>query len=784
MEKHIINLFEIENLSDLELRYKLYEIDNLPKDTNYNKNINILRKNLSYELWRPVALIKKDGKHYVAIPSDSKDPVLEQHLVPHIINLIPENQEYKLKLSEFTQDNFQIVTSFLKFYINTPLMNDHKNIWRQSSQKFYEKSPINQYDKQRKIDVHEGFRFRVVPYQDKIYLAIDVTYKYLDSNFITDYVTPDKIEPYLRKHFMYLFGDRWYQIQLWNVTGKSISEQKFTKKTGETFFVYDYTKSECEKSNTSYITNLDPNAPAIVYRYPGKKDDMYGSLSLCKRTYKTNEMTDRKLHSLSIKNPEERFKIITQEIIPGYFSNIFINDKQVRISRNPLEVDKKTFEVPKLIFGNDSILKVGNNSGEVNLDKLGKERIKCLYDREKGLYKDDPFDLQYFVVPESLPRAISEYFYLELCNLIEKFSNNSYKPEIVTYDDRGKYTLLKQRDAITKRFEYLQINRGCALLVLPSNSRDKLHDYIKKKLIEEFEVKCQCAMASKIQSFFYKKTVKGEDTYSIRYEKESRFSSYVKHAALGLIIINNNWPWMIGNDLNCDVHIGLDVLNNCAGFTFFYNNPKLCYFHWSKSKQAEKLPANQIKSVIYEKLKDDLTTHNIEPNAIILHRDGRSFPEEHKGFHQAIEQLEREGIITTNTHTAIVDVHKTSFKSLRLAEKDYNDKLKNPIIGAYFVLNDNEGMILNTGIPFISQGTANPLDINIADGDINIEPILEDIFSLSQLVWSAPDKCSRIPITIKLSDEFLKPLATVTDEEDIYSEESSEDDKDYKELVV
>jgi len=137
-----------------------------------------------------------------------------------------------------------------------------------------------------------------------------------------------------------------------------------------------------------------------------------------------------------------------------------------------------------------------------------------------------------------------------------------------------------------------------------------------------------------------------------------------------------------------------------------------------------------------------------------------------------------------NKYTAIVDVHKTSFRSLRLAVKDYKGNLKNPVIGSYFILNDKEGMILNTGFPFIPQGTANPLDINIADGDIKIEPILEDIFSLSQLVWSAPDKCSRIPITIKLSDEFLKPLATITDEEAIYSEESSEDDKDNKELVI
>jgi hypothetical protein len=191
--------------------------------------------------------------------------------------------------------------------------------------------------------------------------------------------------------------------------------------------------------------------------------------------------------------------------------------------------------------------------------------------------------------------------------------------------------------------------------------------------------------------------------------------------------------------------------------------------------QTEKLPAKQMKKVIYERLKNDLQKFNLEPNAIVLHRDGRSFYEEHEGFNQAIQKLIREGIIGKETRTSIVDIHKTSLRPLRMVEKNGN-KLENPVIGSPFILNDNEGMILTTGKPFLTQGTAQPLDINIPVGDIKIEPILEDIFSLSQLIWSAPNKCSRIPITIKLADEFLRPIAAIMDEEDIYTEENVEDE--------
>lgn len=777
MGNHLINLFEITNTSNLECSYKLYEIENLPRDVNYDKNINLLKKNLSIDLEQPVAIIKKDGKHFIALPSNSpKTPDLEQNLVPHIVTLKPEEKEHKFNLTDLSSENLSITVSFLQFYFNSPLMSHYRDIWRQSSQTFFEKRAVNTDDKNRDIDVYRGFKFRIVPRNNKLYLALDLTYKYVDRYFITHYVKDKNYEKYHKKHFMYFFGDRWYQIQLWNVAELPINRQKFQDpKTKQPIDVYSYTKRECKGSAAPYMSDLNPDAPAIVYRYPGRSIDRYGSISLCRRTYPTYQLTDRKLHSLSINNPDERFKIITEGILPKYFSNMTFNDIPVRISFQPLEIDKKQFKIPNTIFGKNSVLKVGENPGEVSLEYLGNERIKYLSDKSKGLYKDNPFDAQYFVVPESLHRDISEFLYRETCNTIQKFSVHQYKPKFITYNDEDTPSLLKQRDAIEKRFRELQINRGYALLVLPFHAKDKLHDHIKKRLWEEFGIKCQCAMVSSIISYFYEKMHGGQTSYTIKYGKERRFASYVNHLAFGLIIINNNWLWMLKDALNCDVHIGVDVLNNCAGFTFYYSGPRQCYFHLSKSMQTEKLPAKQIKKVIYERLKNDLQKFKLEPNAIVLHRDGRSFYEEHEGFKQAIERLVNEGIIGKDTRTSIVDIHKTSLRPLRMVEKN-NNKLENPIIGSYFILNDNEGMILTTGRPFLTQGTSKPLDINIALGDIKIEPIMEDIFSLSQLIWSAPNKCSRIPITIKLADEFLRPIAAITDEEDIYSAEDTEDE--------
>ena len=53
----------------------------------------------------------------------------------------------------------------------------------------------------------------------------------------------------------------------------------------------------------------------------------------------------------------------------------------------------------------------------------------------------------------------------------------------------------------------------------------------------------------------------------------------------------------------------------------------------------------------------------------------------------------------------------------------------------------------------------------IAEGPLDIQWVLEDIFALSQLVFTAPDKCIRLPLTIKLADDFLEPIAAEVDEE-------------------
>ena len=213
-----------------------------------------------------------------------------------------------------------------------------------------------------------------------------------------------------------------------------------------------------------------------------------------------------------------------------------------------------------------------------------------------------------------------------------------------------------------------------------------------------------------------------------------------------------------------------------AGFTYVYNGGRNSFFRHYRSRQAERLSKKQIFSVLHRDLKRDISRLGLQPQSLVIHRDGRSFAQEEEGLSAAVDQLKRDGTLPQDVRTGVVEIHKTTVGRLRLYE-ERNNEILNPRIGSRFVIDSRQGIVCNTGWPFRFPGTAAPLHVSIARGDLDIEKVLEDTFALAQLAWSAPDKSSRIPITIKLCDMFLQPIASDFDEEDaLYGEEELVED--------
>jgi hypothetical protein len=111
----------------------------------------------------------------------------------------------------------------------------------------------------------------------------------------------------------------------------------------------------------------------------------------------------------------------------------------------------------------------------------------------------------------------------------------------------------------------------------------------------------------------------------------------------------------------------------------------------------------------------------------------------------------------------VIEIQKTNAQRWRLLAHNKN-RFDNPIVGSYCVFTSQRGIICTTGSPARVPGTAKPLLANIAEGNLDMEKSLRDIYWLSTLAWSKPDGVQSLPITIKLADAWLEPIAAATDE--------------------
>jgi hypothetical protein len=87
-----------------------------------------------------------------------------------------------------------------------------------------------------------------------------------------------------------------------------------------------------------------------------------------------------------------------------------------------------------------------------------------------------------------------------------------------------------------------------------------------------------------------------------------------------------------------------------------------------------------------------------------------------------------------------------------------NGTILNPLIGSYEFLNDQEAILITTGLPAKIRGTAQPLLIRKRFGNINLMYAIQDAFDLSNLCYAAPDKPQSLPITLKMVNDFLTPI--------------------------
>jgi hypothetical protein len=771
MDTHRVNLYEIEEKGRLGFEYRLAEVEGLDRSTVKDgdlveRNLNTLAMLVAVREKCPVAIVRESDRFRLAVPAKSKLENLEYHLAPDVVTLKPLNEVYPGTFCSQDGKSRHVAMSFLNFCLRGSLRT-HPTLWSSSSHTFFSKVPVNGRELSREIDLYEGFHFHVRYLGEKLFVGIKLAHKYVDTAWAVDRFSADELKNLKMRMFLYHFGSNWFTIQLLEALGKSIEETRFIPNgSDEAVSVFDYTIEKVGKNSVPWIRSLDPKSPAILYRYQGRDQRLFAALALAKLIHRTEDDGARELHRLSIKNPEDRFTF-SLDVIRQYFRGINFFGAELRIRETAHSVRPNVYPVPTLEFGQGRLLRIGEDSkgGETALADLGRTRMNLLSDRAAGVAVSSTLEPQYILIPQSLDRAIATDISRRLEAVTRSFLQASYRLDTVLYDDRNARTLKQHVDAILLGVQQANVKHGRGILILPANGHSDLHNFVKRALRERLQF--QCLDAGKVASFYHTILRKGIEPVP---NLERRYGSYLRYAALGLLIVNRQWGWVLQEGTRYDAYICFDVLNHLAAFTFFYEGGRHCYTRPCESKQSEKLLRQQVRTMVYEGLKADLASVK-KPKSIILQRDGRLFRAEWLGFQEAIEQLIREGLLDEQTVWGGIEIAKKFGAGLRLVE-EIEGRLHNPVIGTALALEKNEGIVATTGYPFSLRGTSAPILVRVVGGSLNLDWVMEDVFRKSLLAWSNPDHCMGIPIDLKLCDEYLRAFASdANDEEAVYGQE-------------
>lgn len=796
--KNETNIFPIENISELESEYRLYEIINLLNSDDYEENIQYIIKRLSYSLSHPVLIISKnlDGKEkdYLVIKNDteiaSKIPSTFHIKMGDEVYFKPTNEVFSLNFTEYDDSTKEICRRFLQFSLNGSI-SQNPNLWSPGSGKpFFSKQPLETIGG---IQVINGFLARIVELPNKGWgVEVALTKKYISEKPVGKYITREEFDELPKKgkdkcHYVYHYGHKWYEVRIDEYSDLNASQYRYIRPLdGKRVTVLEDLRDSFNGRNMPpEIANLPDDVSLLMYRN-NRKETRRVPAALCYRVYDTDEIG--KLHEKSIIDPFPRRKF-TYVVKRNYLKQLKFGQNLLKISDKSLEHEIKVFDFPDQRFGNNTTISVKNSKGAIPVDihSLGVKRQELLGKSGVGFYDNRPFDTQYFLIPESINNSFGHIFLKDLKTAVERMhpTTNGWIPKVITYDDRNHKKSVDLAIEIMGKVATIN-ERGYATIMIPTRKNNKRqHDDLASICITQCAGRSVPLVVSIMHIETLHKCFQYEENkgYSIRNDKRGLYNGYIRGTALNKVLLNNDRkPFVLAEPLNADLTIGIDVKKSIAGYIFVDKTTENIRKHREKSKSgvAERLTSEQVCKVFIDNIKS-LAKYSAIEN-IVVHRDGRVFKVELEGMSKAIKLLKDANILSQNASLTVIEIHKSSVTSLRLYEvtgdynifetKHDNNLVKNPKIGSWLTFNSKEGFVATTGREFKHRGTSKPLYIKRTFGEMPIEALLKDVYWLSTLAHSKPDDCSRNPLTISYADKLINDFGGGYDEDE-YNEQNA-----------
>ncbi len=751
-----LNSFKLEGLEKFQVGYRFINVSGLIEDDeDYEKKIRQLSILISGKVKMPVEPVRVKGETRLAVtglPEKLKALKINDKycLTPDDAFTSLEDEIYPLELR--VSDNrmhTKLARRALDWAIDNALKSAEAGWWKYG-RRFISRRPFESKTPEA-IQVFPAFYFGFVPGADGNFeLSITPSVCYAERRSAYEKYGQNIPASVKGKRFLYRNGLEFYDITAVGIGKAARLEMMEDPSSGEIVSIQQRLQNRWGSSGIPQINELDENALTIAYKTKGQKSRRAHSQLLFELVgVGGSDEGDETPHNEAIMNSDRRGQI-TERIIGQLSPYLRLFGVKLNPSRQmrKLNGEVQLFEPPKILLGGEEEL-------TTNLPTMGKDRFDAL--KYLGPADSSDFvDEQLFIFGESMPEEVRLDFKKRFLGIIKEIYGKSPVFHNVRVDDRRANLMRQQFNAIEKA---VGNRRGYGLLILPkerkSGQHRKLHDALKRRFWKQIQT--QCASVESILSFYKVKTDSyGEQRWVIQDHKKSLYHSYLRYLALGYLEVNRKWLWKLAKGtLRNEVHVGIDVYQDLAIFTFIYGDADLITFHLSPSKRGEKLSAAQVREAMVTNLQDDLAQLGITPSRIVFHRDGRVFRTEVKGIRNGLQDLKDLQLLPEDLQYAIVEIHKTSSTRPRLY-KWLNSKFNNPEMGIFAGLSEFEGILATTGAPLLRRGTAQPLSLELFEGNISLIDIAHDIYALSHLSFASPGSAMSLPFTIALADRILR----------------------------
>ncbi|HEY3855334.1 MAG TPA: hypothetical protein VGO67_13155 [Verrucomicrobiae bacterium] len=784
------NIFPILNLRELKTAYRTYRILNLHKDQKeYYQNCQHLTRKLSFKMKAPIVVVEENGEPLLVVPEKAPEPPADEFVVRSPVAFELKDELIELDYTVRSPRNDAIAIRFLSFLVQTPLFN-HPQLWQPGSgQAFFDRRPTDGHDQ---LDLFRGHSVRpVIAPTGDIGLCVDVHSKLIHTRSLPAFLTRQAFnQGFKNSRCLYCFGDRWYEIALTDFSDLSVSKHKIP--LGEKMVpLFDYILEKSPKPLPPDVSGMDRNSVVVMYK--DKRDQALAAAAwLCYKIVGNDDPTAQKeFPNLSIAPGIRRDSI--RSFTANYLQRLRFGRNELRVSTEPLRTTPKLFQIPDLQFGCNVVLSARGTRGavQVSLDDLGAKRLSLLKDKSAGFFEASPLDKFFFIIPQSVQDTFGESLLKSLSATMDDLfpQERGFIYDLITYPDRDCRNFPQTCDAIFTTLEQKGIHGGYSVTMLREFSRreprkeDTSASHVIQQLKQKFDL-VSSVIHTTVGSLSYefRRDGMGKTHYVVKPNADRRLNGYLRNVSINkILLLNQKWPFVLATPLHADLVIGIDVKGNMAGFIATNKKGNLIVPFHKKSRQKERLLANQCKDYFYQ-IVEKMRAQSIEPvKHIVIHRDGRLFETEIEGLKLGLEKLIENGYVDADAALTFIEIPQTSPATLRLFDISHNDSelpaIQNAQFGNYYVLNAKEGFVCTTGRAFRHKGTAKPLHVIKREGALPIEKCLEDIFFLSALAWTRPEDCSRDPITTKLNDRWLG-------EEGADHKEENENDSDAVEAAV